>query len=270
MIRTNIILIALFSLCLQYGTANAAIDFVNATASFRDAAEPFTSFNFSTAGGDEGDFDILTCVTQSTGPNSFTGAQPDWENFNLGGCGGAPNCILGIFTRFLQNPENTISQCDWTEPINQATSSIFRLRGVNTNAPIFDISCNTGIGNIATAPSVAALDGSYIVRTYGANSNFDESVPLPGSSEFGRTFMRSGALSVFTYGEPFPNQGRTQAVSIQYELVDAAWRACTMSVTMEGVSLVRNIPTMSEWGMIAFVVIAGVAAVLVLRRRSAA
>ncbi len=47
--------------------------------------------------------------------------------------------------------------------------------------------------------------------------------------------------------------------------LNAEWRACTIALRM--VPVVRNIPTMSEWGLIAFAAFVGIAGIWFLRRR---
>ncbi len=49
--------------------------------------------------------------------------------------------------------------------------------------------------------------------------------------------------------------------------LDGEWRACTIALKMLPVA--RNVPTMSEWGLIGFAAFAGIVRVRYLRRRQA-
>lgn len=266
------ILAVSFFFVVHFGVSQAAIDFVDASGS-AVTGNGITQMNISPTSGPEGEFEILACVTGSTGSNFFTNAEVDWNNFNLGNCGG-PNCTMGIFTKLSPMENNLNSTCFWDEGTFTAAGAVLRYSGVRTIGPVADFDCNMGIGNTATTPSINAPEGSMVVRIYGSNGSFSDIQGLPGSRDFGRSIIEAefnefdAMSSLFVYGEPFADGGIAGEVSIQYELVDTAWRACAISLIMEGTPLARAIPTMSEWGMIAFVVIAGVAAVLVLRRRS--
>ncbi len=261
------ILAVTFLLTFQYGVANAAISFVDSDGT--GAVVPsITQLGVGATTGEEGEFELLSCATQSDGSNFFTNAEPNWDNFDIGGCGGAPNCIMGIFTKLAPEPNNIQSTCFWNDPTNAATGIVMRYSGVNSNLPVADFECNTGIGNVATAPEVNAPEGSFIIRIYGANGNFLDAANLPGSKEFGRSFGGGSQSSLFVYGEPFPDGGVADEVSISYQLVDTAWRACAASLRMDGVSPIRPIPTLSEWGFLAFAVLAGAFGLWFIRRRS--
>jgi hypothetical protein len=221
--------------------------------------------------GEEGDFEIFACVTRIDSPNSFSNATPNWNNFNLGECGG-PNCILGIFTKFSPEPNNVDSTCFWDNPTRPSVGTVLRYRGVDGSTPITASACTSGIGGFATSPSLNTNPGSLVVRIFGANENFsnEQFNNLPGNSEFGKTQgvsnFESTTANLFTYGEPFPNGGLAEEVSLDYEVVDTAWRACTIVLAMPSASAAQ-VPTLSEWGLIAMAGILGLVGFMVISRR---
>ena len=261
------ILAVTFLLTFQYGVANAAINFVDSNSAGKSGGIAFTELDIGATTGEEGEFELLSCATQSDGSNFFTNAEPNWDDFNLGDCGGS-NCTMGIFTKLAPEPNNVGNTCFWNDPTNAATGIVTRYSGVNGNVPIADFECNTGIGNVATAPEVNAPEGSFIIRIYGANGNFLDAANLPGSKEFGRSFGGGSQSSLFVYGEPFPDGGVADEVSISYQLVDTAWRACAVSLIMDGAPRIAPIPTLNEWGFLAFAVLAGASGLWFIRRRS--
>ncbi len=266
------LLVATFLVSFSLKASDAEVLFVDSSVDTIFSQQvPIFNLTLPPTSGQPGEYEILACVTQDGG-NFFTGATPNWNDLILGDCGG-PNCILGIWNKFSPEPNDANTVCSWnvgTAP-RRAAGAVLRYSGVDSNAPVFDSACNLGIGRIATAPSVNTLDGSMVVRIFGSNVSvllsFSE---LPGSREFGKVLIETGiqdAAVIFAYGEPFENGGITEEVSIQYELVDTAWRACTISLRMEGSRVGVGVPTLNEWGLIAMAGVLGIVGFMVMRRR---
>lgn len=238
--------------------------------------DPFTQGIVDPTDGEEGDFEILGCATASTGANMFTDAEPDWNEINQGGCGGGPDCILGIYEKFSPEPNNTNSICNWTEGTNSFAGFVFRYRGTDPVVPVTDFACNTGVGITATAPSINTTEGSIVARIYTSDTRtpapFDS---LPGAVETGKIWLNVIAgvpaqpVTLFAYNEFFEEAGVAPAASIPLNnIVDDEWRACSVSIRMAGSPIVAPIPTLSKWGLIAFALFAGAMALIFLRRKS--
>ncbi|MEZ4548605.1 MAG: hypothetical protein R3B51_13220 [Thermodesulfobacteriota bacterium] len=140
-------------------------------------------------------------------------------------------------------------------------TGVFRWTGVDSDEPVTGIDCNTGIGQIATAPSIDVEEGSGVVRVHVRRQlhrpvHYRERSP-PGSisalalseniDSFQGVFLREFASVAEESGPTGPF-----AVNLAEEIGDpeaqAPWRACTIGLRAGALSA-RPIPTMSEWGM---------------------
>jgi len=268
-------LVTFMLISVSVEVSNATVIFVaENNSSFADNA-PFTEHNVGPTDGDEGDFELLFCTTTSTGANTFVSAAPNWDFLNQGGCGGGPDCILGIWEKFSPQPNNVGNTCTWSVGTTIVAGIVFRYGGADLDNPVIVSACNSGIGNLATAPPLPTEAGSMVTRVFAADEDFALSFNnLPGSTQFGKILQTPAfineRLSLFVYNEPFVEAGLAPAASVSFTLVDTAWRACTIAVRMEGSSPFRQIPTLNEWGLLIFAAVAGLAGFWFIRRRSVA
>ena len=73
-------------------------------------------------------------------------------------------------------------------------------------------------------------------------------------------------LSFYAVGQPFEEAGESGTLNLP--LADTGdWRACSVALQMDtGEPLIRPVPTLSEWGLIAMAGILGVAWFMVVRK----
>lgn len=155
----------------------------------------------------------------------------------------------------------------------------FRYSEVDPIDPIIAVECNSGFdvgANVmATAPSVITVAGSQVVRIYtyrvfeplttgDSHSNNDisgsfSSIAARSSINVSMQGTTELSLAGGPTGEASIELGQTQNTV-------AGWRACTIALRMAPV--VRNVPTMSEWGILAFAGFLGIAGMWALRRRA--
>ena len=124
---------------------------------------------------------------------------------------------------------------------------------------------------MATAPSINTVAGSQVARIYTyRNFDFEGTMDSNFNNDVEGSFISIATLgdvsTVSQQGETelFLVDGPTGTASIDVGF-DAEWRACTIALRM--VPQPRSIPTMSEWGLIAFAAFAGIAGIWYLRRR---
>ncbi len=129
----------------------------------------------------------------------------------------------------------------------------------------------SGASVIATAPSVETVAGSQVARIYTAR-NLESLVTddfNDNDDEVGifQSVASVSSVNVIVAGitQLVLVDGPTGELPIDVGL-NAEWRACTIALRM--VPVVRNIPTMSEWGLIAFAAFVGIAGIWFLRRRA--
>lgn len=247
------------SIFLQDTTADGDADLV-----------PFTQSLAQTGSGVPGDFEVLMCATTSNGANSFLDPTPGpFSTLDQGSCGGGGDCILGIFTRFDDSPDETDNFCNWTVATRVFGAGSFRYSGVDTDDPVIGFDCDTGSGIIATAPSIFTEAGSVVIRVFSSGAlnpvMLDNQANQELQGSFTAVSVVGGQEFVLIHGESFAFQeeGPTGTDELNIEIT-ADWRACTIALRMEP----TNIPTLSEWGLGIFVALTGIAAVWALRRRA--
>ena len=126
---------------------------------------------------------------------------------------------------------------------------------------------------MAIAPSVNTVAGSQVARIWTYNdstsdtidhSNFND--PTSGSFISNVAPPKSkDRVSMQGETELVLVDGPTGEASIDVGF-DGQWGACTIALRMVPV-VERNVPTMSEWGLIGFAAFAGIAGIWYLRRR---
>ena len=233
--------------------------------------------------GQEGDYVIVACAVTTMRDDSFNLPSPGtWTELDNGTCD-PPNgeCLHGIWGRFTNNPSSEDITCSWN--IDGTGGGVFaagsfRYSEVDPADPIIAVACNSGLERgqnvIATAPSIITEAGSQVIRIY-TYRNFDF---LPGGDNSSFNNSTSGSfiaaegvgtrIQVHIAGSTdLMIEGGPTGIEQIGTGLDAEWRACTIALRM--VPIPRNVPTMSEWGLISFAAFAGIAGVWYLRRRQA-
>ncbi len=276
----------IFFLTFSFSAAsNAEIELVNGFAGGNSVDDnPFTEGFFELPSGPPGSFELLTCATSSTGSNTFLDPVPDsLATISVASCQPSPQgtCVAGIWGQNTSSPEYREGFCNWTDPTTVYVAGVFRWTGVDSDEPITSIECNTGIGQIATAPSIDVEEGSGIVRVYTfgvsftdqfitANEYLEGSISSLAIAEnidnFQAVFLREFA-SIAEESGPTGTFIVDLVSEIGQEDAQAPWRACTIGLRANALSA-RPIPTMSEWGMGVFVILTAAASIWAIRRRT--
>jgi len=259
--------IAVFLMLISAVSSKAVIAVQNVFANANSNPTPFTQSIVGTPTGSKSDFEIITCGTVSRGGNSFLAPGPDiFDPLDLGSCGNGSGCIQGIWSRFVDTPGASENFCNWTDQVNVFGAGSIRWSGVDRENPVTAIACNTGESEFATAPSVDAEEGSYVVRIYTLAPVLD--LLVGGASFISGEFT---AIAVFqgqelvVHGRTDPAEGAGPTGTADYSIERfLSWRACTIALRPEA----RNIPTLSEWGLGIFAALTVIAAAWALRRRS--
>jgi hypothetical protein len=240
----------------------------------------FTDVDFPTGSGSSGDYLLVACAVSSANGGSVfsTPSPPGWTLIDSGFCGGAGTCSLSVWGKFTDNPANDDVVCSWFPGANVFAASALRYSNVDTENPIIDSACDNGadfgVSVSATAPSVTAEAGSqwaafWAYRNFNqdllSNEIFDDDLP------FIAEYIATGQLtfvnlSLFGSSDLVEEDTTIVPVSVNAGL-DAEWRACAVTLRMGAGGTPRNVPTMNEWGLMAFAAFAGISAIWYLRRR---
>jgi len=269
-------LLVLSLLIISYG-AHADV-LVDDSGSNDVSGGGFMTATVPTGSGQIGDYQLIACGVFTDNGNTFSDPTPGtWNELDNGICNDPNgNCFQGIWGRFSENPASEDITCSWNNPTSNFVAGSFRYNQVDTVDPIIAVACDSGAGQganvMATAPSVETVAGSQVARIYtfrnfnigetsgNTNSNTDttgtfESISAPGTSE---STVQRGDTELFLVGGP------TGTASVDAGEV-AQWRACTIALRMEIVE--RNVPTISQWGLIGLAAFVGIAGFWFLRRR---
>jgi|GEM_PF-1967245 len=236
----------------------------------------FSSADISTGSGNEGDYQLIACAVSTDQGNSFFDPAPGtWTELDTGPCSSGV-CIHGIWGRFTDNPDPEDVTCSWDFSSFVFAAGSFRYKEVDPIDPIIAVECNSGASfgtNVtATAPSVETVASSQVVRIF-TYRNLDSFVTdnFNSNNETSGSFTSLAAVTSVNANM----QGTTELVLFDGPTgeetldvgLDAEWRACTIALRMK--PLIRNVPTLSEWGFIAVAAFIGVAGIWFLRRRRA-
>ena len=247
-----------------------------------DDAIPFSSEIVPTGSGMIGDYELIACgitpIAQQIIP-TFSDPSPGvWTELDSGTCGAAifDSCLHGIWGRFTDVEESSQITCSWSDPSLVFAAGSFRYNEVDTEDPIIAVACQNGVDEgediVATAPSVLTIAGSQVARIFTyrnfttfTTDDFNSNDDIMGSftSIAGVTSVNvtmQGSTELFEQGGPTGEE----SIIVGQEL--ASWRACTIALRM-AVPGPRPIPTLSEWGFVAFAAFAGIAGIWFLRRR---
>jgi hypothetical protein len=254
---TRLIAVTVFVYILSAAASHAVVQLVDTEDSgFRLGIDiDITQGVVETGSGFPGDFVLLTCGTFSDGNNTFLDPVPDsWSTLDSGECGGNEQCIQGIFARFDESAESSEITCNWTDPTDAFAAGTFRYRGVDPVNPVIAVACNTGgFGDRVIFPSVVTepLSTVILIITFGEDLITNPSVQPDqifegGFLALGQNTPGSGEF-VMTQGQSFsfPEGGPTGDFDLGTSGFD--FRACTVALRMAS----TNIPTLSEWGMLA-------------------
>ncbi len=223
--------------------------------------------------GQTGDFEVLICATFSDGNNFFNEPPAGFEPLDAGACGGSGQCILGILTGFAQSSDPSDILCSWVDITQVYGGGSFRYSGADNVNPVIDSACQSGTGGTAIAPSVITEPNSAVIRVAAFGSQLAGVFVQPdqvqeGSFAATETGDNGQAIEVRGISFSYEEGGPTGPLDIPLLFLpgSSGWRACTIAIRT--VSL--NVPTLSEWGMLAAVsglMLAGV--FFAVRRRRA-
>ena len=250
--------------------------------SFEIEGTDITQSELSTGSGQPNNFILFACNTTTDGSNSFNDPvldDPNGATINLvdfGNCQGESGCMMGIWSIFTTNPDSTDITCSWNDPKTVATAIGVRFSGVDFNNPIVGLACNTGTGKQMTAPSVIAEDNSQVARIYTSSRFFileaeraEEENSTSDSIGLSRFASSDTEEIVMVYSSASVEAGPTGESTSNTGDDTSVWRACTVVMRAQGPSIVKPIPTLSEWGLMAMAGALGVIGLLVVRRRKA-
>lgn len=212
-----------------------------------------------------GNLDVIICSTFSTGTNSFLTPVPGgWSPAAESSCGGG-SCILGVHTKPAGAGLDETT-CRWTQNTDVYTAAILRYSGADADDPIIASACESGISGNITAPSVTTEANSTVLHVIAIGG---EELLQP-NQEIVEAIFTSAAISAteqfsFIVGVSsyFPIAEETDVLILPLG-IPVPWTACTIALR----GAVTPIPTMSEWGLIAFAAIAGIASLLAVRKRA--
>ncbi len=204
--------------------------------------------------GNTGDFEILMCTTFSDGDNFFNEPPAGFETLDAGECGGPGDCILGILTGFAPSSSPSDILCSWVDITQVYGGGSFRYSGVDRDNPVIDVACESGPGSPATAPSVITEPNSAVIRVAAFGSVLAGVVVQPDQVEEGsftsaQISNNGQAIEIRGLSFSYEEVGPTGTLDIPFSFLpgSSGWRACTIAIRMAR----TNIPTLSEWGMIA-------------------
>ncbi len=270
------IFVLLLALSVQFTMADVLIE--ESASSAAEADAPVIDMaDIATGEGQAGNYVLFSCATANDLGNTFNDPTPGtWEELDEGACGDDGRlCRHGIWGGFVADPNDEDITCSWTELASVFAAGSIRYSGVDPDNPIIDIECNAGLGTELTAPSIITEAGSQVIRVYTSSA-------LTQSSTVINSAITTNAIPEDTWEEsafsPFQNvssEGRsalttetgptgTSLINVE---IQSEWRACTIAIRMAPPT---DVPTMSEWGLIAFAAFAGIAGFWFMRRRQLA
>ncbi len=236
-----------------------------------------TEMSLDSPSGEAGDFEVFSCGIQANGINSINDSTPNWNPINIGGCAGAPDCMLGIWSKFSEDSEGVTNTCSWTFNSNESFPEIFRYSGVDPDAPIISSSCSTGMSLLPTTPSINTEENAVVIRYILTNGNVPNEIEnLPdffndlGTFIVGTIGEGENALFTLIYGEASTATGLAAPVQVLLD-ESASWRACSISLRAAAGAQpqISEVPTLSEWGLISLAILLGIVGFIFIERRKA-
>ena len=266
--KIKLALLTVFLISVSAGSSHAVITAQDSTLRVVDDELGFAQVSdIESPNGEVGDFMIMTCGLNNEGQDiTFLPATPGWTTQNQDDCG-QENCFLGLFTRFSDSTGGENNNCSWDELVTLFAGGILRYSGVDPENPIIDFECQSGTTDPAVAPSIITEDNSAVIRIFLVNG-IVETFDFDFGTFAGQASNEGEFLSTNAFGQPFEEGGETG--TFEAGIQSQSWRACTMALRMgAGPPSVRNVPTLSEWGLIAMAGALGIVGLLAVRRRMA-
>ena len=239
--------------------------------------------------GQAGNYILLTCVAfNNSSANTFNTPSPAiFTQEDLDNCASNSNCITGIWGGFTNNPASETLICNSMQNTVLFAGGALRYSNVDDMNPVVGISCNEGMSNTATAPSIMTEAGSQVVRIFNSfafntEDEVDDIMVSSQSASFtSEAQVDSSQISSIGSSMLVNSDGPTGTADQAYVGAARDWRACTIALrmvpppptmpptmappTMAPPTFVppvtRNVPTLSQWGHLSiafFLVIIGV------------
>jgi len=262
------ILLVLFSVNL----ANADVLVEDANVNTDSDEGGLTSGAIDTGSGESGDFELIACGIISDGSNPFNAPSPgSWNEIFNSTCF-QPDCQIGVWGRFTDSQNSEVVTCSWGTASQEFSAGSIRYSNVDRDNPIIDSGCTEIVGENLVMPSISSEPGAQEVvlqlLVIAGNPSPQRSVEfdefsaqffgvLPTGGEM--AFLMTGSSDIDVNGDGF------EGFSNPSSEIGIGFKLCVVTLRMEPV--VINVPTMSEWGLIAFAAFAGIAGFWFLRRR---
>ncbi len=262
----KIIGITAFMLLISLSHSNADIVLDGVSSNHQEGL--FNQAAVNIPSGMQGDFEIISCTTAYETNTFFNPTPGVFSLLDSGGCGGVDSCQLAIWTRLDDSSGASQIFCNWDLNTNVFAAGVVRYSGVDINNPVIGVECDTGVGLVATAPSIDTQKGSEVIRIVSLlRYNLVPMVTAQAENELFEVTSSFGTqtIELFATSSTFEESGPTGEAEFQLETESDNWRACTIALR----SFQTNIPTLSEWGLGIIAALFGIAAVLALRRRAA-
>lgn len=224
---------------------------------------------FLDIGSNSFSYELLFCGIESDGNNPFnTPVSGTWTELNNSTCDG-PSCHLGIWGRAAGSGQSGDVTCSWADETRAFAAGSIRFEGVDTSDPIIDIACSEFEDGLFTLETLSSEPGAQIVsvqlgvRSGSTESEFVEFTSLSGAIANAINYTDNRILSLGANSRIDPDGEGQEGFAIPPLLDIFETKFCVLSLRMAK----RNIPTMSEWGLIATAGIMGILALIVLRKR---
>ena len=230
-----------------------------------------TSGVIETGSGGLGDYELIACGIDTDGSNPFNAPSPGaWNEIDNSTCF-QPNCQMGVWGRFTDSQNSEEVTCSWGDDSVAFVAASIRYKDVDRNNPIIDSGCSEFVDGNFVIPAVSSEPGAQLVFIQLTRISGDETFSDIQFDEFSAVFSEivtfnddgsrvlalQGSSSIDEDGEGFPGAVFPLPTDI------FAFKSCIVSLRMAP----TIVPTMSEWGLIAFATFAGIAGFWYLRRR---
>ncbi len=261
------ILLVLFS--VNFANANVLIEDARVNTDSDDGG--ITSGVIDTGSGGIGDYELIVCGIDTVGPNPFNAPSPgSWNEIDNSTCF-LPDCQIGVWGRFSDSQNSEEVTCSWGNDSEAFVAGSIRYSNVDKDNPIIDSACTEIEGQNIVIRPVSSERGAQLVgiQLFVGPSGFPtgEFVEFDEFEAFFAGVLDSGQgnlLIMFAESELDENGDGFPGFSAPLPTIGSKF--CVVSLRMAP----TTIPTMSEWGLIAFAAFVGIAGIWFLRRRQVA